>query len=81
MCFTLVWIENVMVWLVIVCAVVAIIRLLVPWVTGMIGFPIVGQVLNIVLWAFLAITAIYLVFGLLSCLVGMAGGLHFPSGR
>jgi hypothetical protein len=81
MCFSLGWIEQLLVWLVIVCAIVAIIRLLVPWITGMIGMPIVGQVINIVLWAFLAIICIYIIFGLLSCLIGMGGGLHFPPGR
>jgi hypothetical protein len=77
-CFSLPWLEQLLVWLVIVCAIVAIIRLLVPWITGMIGLPIVGQVINIILWAFLAIICIYIIFGLLGCLVGMAGGLHFP---
>jgi hypothetical protein len=69
------------VWLVIVCAIVAIIRLLVPWITGMLGFPIIGQVLNIVLWAMLAIVCIYIIFGLMGCLIGMGGGLHFPTIR
>jgi len=35
-CFTLGWIEQLLVWLVIVCAIVAIIRLLVPWITEMV---------------------------------------------
>jgi hypothetical protein len=77
-CFSLGWIEQLLVWLIIVCAIVAIIRLLVPWITGMIGMPIVGQVINIVLWAFLAILCVYICFGLLSCLIGFGGGLHFP---
>lgn len=77
-CFSMGWLEQLLVWLVIVCAIVAIIRLLVPWITSMTGFPIVGQAINIILWAFLAIICIYIVFGLLSCLIGMAGGLHFP---
>lgn len=80
-CFTLGWIEQLLVWLVIICAIVAIIRLLVPWITSMIGFPIIGQVLNIVLWAFLAIICIYIIIGLMGCLIGMGGGLHFPSPR
>ncbi len=80
MCFSLPWLEQLLIWLVIVCAIVAIIRLLVPWITGMIGVPIIGQAINIILWAFLAIICIYIIFGLLSCLIGM-GGLHFPAGR
>ena len=77
-CFTLAWLQQLLVWLVIVCAIVAIIRLLVPWITGIIGLPIIGQVINIILWAFLAIICIYIIFGLMGCLIGMSGGLHFP---
>jgi hypothetical protein len=66
-----------LVWLVIVAAIVAIIRLLIPWITS-ITFPIVGQVLEIVLWAVLAIIAIYIIFALIGCLLGMGGGLRLP---
>lgn len=76
-CFSLVWLEQMLVWLVIASAVVACIRLIIPWITS-ITFPIVGQVLEIVLWAVIAIIAIYIIFGLLGCLVGMGGGLHLP---
>lgn len=79
-CFSLVWLQQMLVWLVIVAAIVAIIRLLIPWITS-ITFPIVGQVLEIVLWAALAIIAIYIIFGLISCLIGMGGGLHLPTTR
>ena len=76
-CFTLGWLEAMLVWLIIASAVVAILRLLIPWITS-ITFPIVGQVLEIILWAVLAIIAVYIIFALLSCLIGMGGGLHFP---
>ncbi len=76
-CFSLVWLEQMLVWLVIASAIVACIQLLIPWVTS-VTFPIVGQVLNIILWAVIAIIAIYIIFALLSCLVGMGGGLHLP---
>lgn len=79
-CFSLVWLQQMLVWLVIVAAIVAIIRLLIPWITS-ITFPIVGQALEIVLWAVLAIIAIYIIFALLQCLIGMGGGLHLPTGR
>ena len=77
-CFSLSWLEQMLIWLVIVCAIVAIIRLLVPWVTAMIGVPIIGQAINIILWAFLAIICIYIIFAILQCLLGMGGGLHLP---
>jgi hypothetical protein len=81
MCFSLSWIEQVLVWLVIVIAIVAVIRLLVPFLTDMIGLPIVGQIINIILWAVIAIVCIYIIFALLSCLIGMGGGLHLPGAR
>ena len=72
-CFSLELLETLLVDLVIICAIVAIIKLFIPWVTGQ--FPIVGQVLTIVLYAVVAIFAIYIIFGLLECLMG-GGGLH-----
>lgn len=79
MCFSLGWLEQLFVWLIVVCAVIALIRLLVPFLTGLIGIPIIGQALNIVLWAVVAIMAVYICFALISCLLGAGGGLmHFP---
>jgi hypothetical protein len=52
----------------------------VPFLTGLIGFPIVGQIINIVLWAVVAIMCVYIIFALLACLLGSGGGLmHFPA--
>jgi len=76
-CFSLAWLEQMLIWLVIASAIVACIQLLIPWITS-VTFPIVGQVLNIILWAVIAIIAIYIIFALLSCLIGMGGGLHLP---
>lgn len=74
MCFTLPWIEHLLVWLIGVIAAVAIIRLIVPLLTGWIGgAPIIAQIINIILWAVVAIACVYIVFGLLSCVLG--GGL------
>lgn len=80
MCFSIGWLEQLCVWLIIVIAIVSIIRLLVPYLTGLIGVPIVAQIINIALWAVVAIMCVYIIFGLLSCLLGAGGGLiHFPS--
>lgn len=68
MCFSLGWIEQLLIWLVVVCAIVAIIKLLLPYALSPI--PLLVQVLNIVMWAVIAIFVIYLVFDLLGCLVG-----------
>ena len=78
MCFSLGWIEQLCIWIIIVSAIVAIIRLFVPMLGGW-GLPsIVVQIINIVLWAVVAIAVVYFIFGLLSCLLGGAGGLHLP---
>lgn len=69
MCFTLGWFEQLLVWLVVVAAVVAILRILVPWLIAPIGGPI-AQIINIVLWAVIACFVIYLVFALLACVGG-----------
>ena len=79
-CFSLAWLEQMLIWLVIASAIVACIRLLIPWVTS-VTFPIVGQILEIVLWAVIAIIAIYIIFALISCLIGMGGGFHLPLPR
>jgi hypothetical protein len=76
-CFSLGFLQQLLIWLVIAAAIIAIIRLLIPWLTS-ITFPIVGQVLEIVLWAVIAIIAIYIIFALIGCLLGMAGPLRLP---
>lgn len=78
-CFSLGWIEQLCIWLIMVIAVVSIIRLLVPYLTGLIGIPIVAQIINIVLWAVVACMAVYIIFALISCLIG--GGMHLGLAR
>lgn len=78
-CFSFQWLEQVLVWLVIIGAIVAILRLLIPWIVSMTGVPIIGQALEIILWAIIAIYVIYFIFALLGCL---GGGLPtFPHAR
>ena len=74
-CFSFGWLEQLLVWLVIVFAIIAILRLVVPWVAAQIGIPLVAQVLNIILWAIIVILVIYICFALLSCLLSMGGGM------
>lgn len=62
-----------------VIAIVAIMKLLVPYLTGLIGVPVIGQIISIVLWAVVAIMCVYIIFALISCLLGSGGGLMtFP---
>jgi hypothetical protein len=82
MCFSLEWIETLLIWLVIVVAIVAILKLLVPWIFAQIGGNPTGPlmaIVNIFIWAVIAIFVIYIVFALISCLLGMGGGFSlFP---
>lgn len=79
-CLSLGFLQQLCINLVIIFAIVAIIKLLVPLLTGFIGIPIIGQIIGIVLWAIVAILCIYIIFGLLGCLLG-AGGFHVGSFR
>jgi hypothetical protein len=55
---------------------VAIIRLFLPWLLAQLGGggAIIGQIINILIWAFICIIVIYIVFALISCLLSMGGG-------
>ena len=76
MCFSLGWLEQLLVWIVIVCAVVGILKLLLPFVLTQLGVGggIIVAAINIVIWAVIAIFVIYICFDLIECL----GGLHLP---
>ena len=76
MCFGLAWLEQLLIWIVIVCAIVGILRLLLPFILTQLGVGggIIMQAINIVIWAIIAIFVIYFCFELISCL----GGLRFP---
>jgi hypothetical protein len=75
MCFSLSWVENVLIWLVVVGAIIAIVRLFLPLALAQFGGAgtVVMQVLNIIIWAFVLIAIIILAFELLSCLMGSSG--------
>ena len=77
-CFSLSFLQQLIIWVIVIAAIVAVIRLLVPYLTSLIGFPIIGRIIEIVLWAVVAIAVVYLIFGLLGCLLGSGGGLHLP---
>ena len=74
-CLSLLWIEQLIIWLIVIAAVIAIVRIVVPWLTGLIGIPVIGAVIQVVLWAFVAIVAVKIIFMLIACLFG-AGSLH-----
>lgn len=82
MCFGLAWFESLLVWVVIVVAVVAILRLLLPFILGQLGAGggVIMQAINIFIWAAIAIFVIYFCFALIACL-GSGGFPLFPHGR
>jgi hypothetical protein len=85
MCFSLAWLGNLLIWIVVLVAVVALIRLLISFVVPKIGIgadavSFIVQALTIVMWAVVCIAAIWFIFELIECLVS-AGGLGFPKLR
>lgn len=81
-CFSLAWLMQLCIWIVIVVAIWRIFALVLPWLTAQIGIPFIVSVIQIVIWAVIAIMCIYVIFMLLSCLLGAGGGLlHFPVSR
>lgn len=76
MCFSLAWLVNLLILLIVLGAVVAIIRLVLPRILANFGDPgvLIGQILNIILWAVVLIAIVVFAFELLSCLLG--GSLH-----
>lgn len=75
MCFTLGWAEQLIIWLIIVFAVIAIIKILLPQLTALIPFPVVGAIIQIILWAVVAIMVVKVIFMLFACLLG-GPGMH-----
>jgi hypothetical protein len=74
MCFDLAWFENLLIWLVVVCAIVAIFKLLLPLIFG---GEIILRIINIIVWAVITIFIIVVVFDLISCYSGSLSSLHF----
>lgn len=72
-CLNLGWLEQLLIWLVVIAAVVAIVRLLLPIVIGPLGVAgaTVTHIMNILIWAIVAIAVIVLVFDLLTCALGV----------
>ena len=84
MCFSMQWLMQILIWAVIVIAIVAILKLIIPWVLSQLGTGggIIMAILNILLWAIIAIFVIYLAFAVISCLMSMGGGMPLmPHGR
>ena len=73
MCFSLAWFFSLLVWLVVVCAVVAILHILVPWLLGTLGVvdPSGGRVfaiIRIIIGAVILVWLIWVIYDLIMCL-------------
>lgn len=79
MCLTAAYLFTLFIWLVVVGAIYAIIRLVVPAVLANFGGPgtLLARVISIILWAILLIAVLYIIWGLVECLIG-AGGIGLP---
>ena len=77
MCFSMAWLLQTLIWLIIIGAVVAIFRLLLPFVLGWFGTAgtVIMAAINILIWAIVAIAAITFIFQLISCLFSLGGGM------
>ena len=71
-CLSLAWLEQLLVWAVIVGALILILRIIIPWALQFFGAAggVLAQVIDIVIKAVIAILVIYIVFALISCLIG-----------
>jgi hypothetical protein len=72
MCLSLGWLENLLIWAIVIIAAIAIVKLFLPRLLGALGEAgaLVMAVLNIVIWAAVAVFLIIIVFDLLGCLLG-----------
>lgn len=82
-CFSLQWLGQILVWLIVIGAVVAIIKLILPLALGWLGGPgsIIVRIIEIVLWAVVAIFVVLFAIDMIQCLLGAGGGLHMPRAR
>lgn len=78
-CFSLAWFGSVLIWLIVIGAIVALVRLLLPMALAQLGSPagVIMGVINIILYAVIAIFVVYFAIDLIECAVG-AGGIRLP---
>ena len=78
MCFGLEWFEDVLIWIIVVCAVVALLKLLVSFVLPKLGMSgellaFLVQAFRIVIWAIVCIAVVIFIFDLIACLLPWGG--------
>ena len=77
-CFSLDWIEHLLIALVVIFVIVGIIKLLFPVILGWFGSPPGGgtivTILGYLLWGVVAIFGIIIIFDLISCFLSSGSG-------
>jgi hypothetical protein len=79
MCFSLLWLFQILVWLVVVCGIIAILRIIVPWALEFLGTAIDGRVMriiNIIIAVVIIVALLWFIYDLISCVA-----LGFPRGN
>lgn len=81
MCLSMAWAAQLCTWIIIVIALISILRVVVPWIVSFAGFPApVVAIINIILWAVVAIACVYILFDIFACLFnggGLSLGRHY----
>jgi hypothetical protein len=77
-CLSLHYIEQLIIWLIVLGGVYALINLLIPFIIGPLGQigAILVKAMSIVLWVVIAIFVVRIIFDLISCLLGGAPISH-----
>jgi hypothetical protein len=81
MCFSLDWLMHIFILAIVICGVIALLRLLVSFLAPRIGLggeivSFIVQALWICLWVVIGIVAVLFIFGLISC---MLSSVSIPS--
>jgi hypothetical protein len=80
MCFTMDWLMQVLILCIIVGAIIQILKIVVPYALSKMGVAagegvaVVTRVLQIAFWALVAVIVVIIVFKIIACLWGFAGG-------
>lgn len=83
MCFSMAWLMNLLIWIVIAVATwVILIQILLPYLLSKLapsgaigeGLNVLAAVLRVILWAIVIIIVLYIAFALIACLWSFAGG-------
>lgn len=82
-CFSLQWLESILIWLVIILFVVAVVNLIIPAILNAFGpappgAGVVLTVLRYLVWTLVAIAVIIFIFNLITCAFGGPSGFGFP---